>query len=222
METFSLRVSHHVSSSDCWCQKLGALKNIFVLLLLLKISLVCFHISLFLLPPPQSPLSWSYSWMIESAVLYASCPSLPLCGGEKEIVLRIQRENYSFSWPWGAEKTRLPCSINCYLRETDILGGDSGFGNVTNLSKWKWQCVLQFCTVFYSRWRELMHPKVFADHISVYLSWNLLCNVNSFTHLYMFSPFKPFFSLIHFEMRLKIRQLILINPHLIFIAFSKE
>lgn len=71
---------------------------------------------------------------------------------ENEIVQRILRENYRGSWPWEAEKTRLPCSINCYLRETDILGGDSGFRNMTNLSKWKWHCALQFSTNLRMDW----------------------------------------------------------------------
>lgn len=45
------------------------------------VSRISLHISLFLSP---SPLSWLCSWMIESAILYASCLSLVLCGGERE------------------------------------------------------------------------------------------------------------------------------------------
>lgn len=93
---------------------------------------------------------------------------------ENEIVLRILRENYGGSWPWEEEKTRLPCSINCYLRETDIQGGrDSGFGNLTNLSKWKWQCALQFSTNLHIDWWSQVGYK-----LSVFHHKNWLCKLN--------------------------------------------
>lgn len=51
---------------------------------------------------------------------------------ERKIVLRILRENYSFSWRWGVETTRLPRSINSCLKEADILG----VGGTTVLGMW--------------------------------------------------------------------------------------
>lgn len=106
-----------------------------------------------------------------------------LCGGERErreergrggeIVPRILRENYSFSWRWGVGKTTLPCSINCCLRETDILGGGmAGFGNVSNLSKWKWQRTLQLSTSLYCGRLELKHLKVFVAKLVWYIPPN--------------------------------------------------
>lgn len=90
---------------------------------------ISLHISLFFFFLSPSPLSWLCSWMIESAILYASCLSLVLCGGEREregarscrgYWERITASHDGEEWE---KKTRLPCSINCCLRETDILGG---------------------------------------------------------------------------------------------------
>lgn len=53
------------------------------------LSHISLHISLFL---SSSPLSWLCSWMIESAILYASCLSLVLCGGEWDRAADTERE----------------------------------------------------------------------------------------------------------------------------------
>lgn len=112
----------NVSSYDCF-------KTSRVLLLLLKLSLALAFKSPFFLS--SSPLSWLCSWMIESAILYASCLSLVLCGGEGERggerkgdrAEDTERELQLLMTARSGEKTRLPCSINCCLRGTDILGG---------------------------------------------------------------------------------------------------
>lgn len=74
---FTISANHYFTSSNF----LWLFENI--LLLLLRLSFTLAFTPPFFFPVP-SPLSWLCSWMIESAILYASCRSLVLCGGERE------------------------------------------------------------------------------------------------------------------------------------------
>ena len=104
------------------------------------------HLAFF--PVPRLPyLDYAAGWLSQLFCMQVALAWF-LCGGEREergrgrggeIVPRILRENYSFSWRWGVGKTTLPCSINCCLRETDILRGGGGGGGVWDLLRTFWK-----------------------------------------------------------------------------------
>lgn len=102
-------------------------KKIFVLLLLLKRSLTLAFTSPF--SCPHLPyLDYAAGWLSQLFCMQVALAWFFV--EERESVLRMLRMNYmnySFSWRRGVEKTRLPCLINCHLRETDISGGGQWF-----------------------------------------------------------------------------------------------
>lgn len=111
--------------------------------------------------------------MIESAILYASCLSLvSLWRREREE--RGERERGRDRAEDTERELQLLMTVRSGKDDTALFdkllferdrypwGGDGGFGNVSNLSKWKWQRTLQLSTSLYCGRLELKHLKVFV------------------------------------------------------------
>lgn len=117
----TISVNHYFTSSNFLWRELWLFQTI---LLLLKLSFTLAFTSPF--SCPRLPyLDYAAGWLSQLFCMQVALAWFFVEERERgsEIVPRILRKNYSFSWRWGVEKTRLPCSINCCLRETDILGG---------------------------------------------------------------------------------------------------